>query len=108
MPFNVSNVEPLAWSFAGAPRNDGTAFGPEAHGVVPEPTRAALQRFADALTAASKAEPKDGDDGYDELLKVVGGLCDGSPSVEDLAQLPPRYFSEFCSWLREELFAPKA
>jgi|GEM_PF-2332454 len=125
MSFSAGSVSTLDYDFTAIPREDGqgTCSG---KGIVTEPSEGRIKAFATALsefqarvTEIEAEASKEGiDDATEEALKVeaealtskvkevVADFCAGSPSLEELTQLPPRYFRAFTSWLGQEL-SPK-
>jgi hypothetical protein len=112
-------VEPLAWDF--------TAFK-AGEGVVPEPSDEKLAAFARDMMALAQQEGKaelkalaDAGDDQEKVLAAIAAmpedvlssakamippyaaLCDGSPSAEQLAKLPPRARFAFFAYLAAEL-----
>lgn len=114
------HVGALDYDFTSCPRNDDPSQMCTAKGRVPEPCSDALQLFEEesrqlAEEFAAAAE-KAGSDGLTaefqeglraRAVKIVADVCDGSPSLEELTQLPPRVFGAFAAWLRREIANPK-
>lgn len=43
----------------------------------------------------------------EEMRRIVADVCGGCPTMAQLSKLPSRHFRAFCSWLNNELEAPK-
>ncbi len=123
--FSAASLEKLDYDFTSFDRNDGGGKC-RGRGIVPEPSDAAIKRFGEAMKDIFKdlGDVQLNDEGgvilTDELLDMaetdeqtallrlaVSELCGGSPSAEDLEQLPPRVYNAFSKWISAELFDPK-
>lgn len=87
-------------------------FGMGQHGIpdgtVAEPTNERLATFLEAIKGLSEAP--EGTTGLELLAQAhqaTADLCDGTPSAEQFAALPPRLFREFAKWLAGEFTDPK-
>jgi len=119
--FDAGNaVEPLDFDFS--------AFVEDCKGTIPEPSQGALERFFDAtreigtqagvaaLEQASSASEVAGalatasedvlDALTDKLVVAVADLCSGTPSLEQIQQLPFRVRQAFIDWLLGEITDP--
>jgi hypothetical protein len=103
-----------------------------AHGTIPEPTdkqiAGFLQGFKDMAKEAEKELPTDIDttdpaamlaalDSLDSsvvekmmgrMSEIFAALCNGTPSAEQIADLPMRVRSIFFNWLQTEVMSPEA
>jgi hypothetical protein len=117
MGFDASNaVEALDWDFAPHVQASGT---------VPEPSDRILRGFQAAMTrnltdlgvdraqlgspqqlvaALADVDEKKLEKAADKVNKALADLCQGSPSLEQLEQLPPRVRNAFMGWLTGLLF----
>jgi hypothetical protein len=114
--FNASEaVEPLDYDFT------GYVDGPEARGVVPEPSQQAMSGYRKAVLGVIR-EYKDvqdldvdniTDDQMDNLTaraeelekrmdELTARLCKNTPSIEVLGKLPWRHKVLFSKWLQEQ------
>jgi hypothetical protein len=104
----------------------------KASGVIPEPTDAQIAAFltgikaiTDQVRADIPADITPGDttailqamDNLDpaktieqmgKMCEVYAGLCSGTPSTEQIAELPMRVRSIFFAWLQGEVMSPEA
>ncbi|AYD86769.1 hypothetical protein SEA_MICRODON_22 [Streptomyces phage Microdon] len=113
-------VEPMDYDFTTVPGGVGK-------GTVPEPSTKEMQvfqrEFAKVMRKGQKLEVSDEDamkmsekefdklqaDAQaigEELDELIGTLCKGSPSTEEVATLPFRVKTAFSKWLMEQ-FAPE-
>lgn len=122
-----ATVGALDYDFTGSPRGDGQPGYCTGKGRVKEPSQETLEFFSEAMAefrkdiggkAADTADPEAQAQAtadevasdravYKRLLGIIATLCDGQPTEEELAQLPPRVFGAFANWLQSELFDPK-
>lgn len=114
----------------GTLRYDFKAYG-GVQGIIPDPSdtkieefmrgmRDAAQEFSteevdvDNLTAEELQELMADDsnlrikDAQDTMMGLLGELCDGSPSKEQLLALPLRVRMRFTRWLQEKLLDPES
>lgn len=102
----------------------------EASGTVPEPTRKRQADFTRRMTKLANVQgmpeieglsPEDqqkairenpalidtmldrGDEAEDEIRSAVADLCAGSPTKEQIDELPPRVFLAFSQWIQGEM-----
>ena len=99
--FTAAAVSALDYDFTGMVVPPG-AEPFTAKGVVAEPTDTALEAFyagmAD-LRAAVTDEATASDGQIAKIRALVTTFCNGSPSPEVVAALPPRYLQAFTKWL---------
>lgn len=43
----------------------------------------------------------------EEMIRILADVCSGAPTEAQLRMLPSRVLRAFCTWLNEELTAPK-
>lgn len=108
-------VNTLPWDF--------TAFaGPDAQGVIPEPTMEQLEQYsaysfqaAQVVTSAEFREKVQADpdamkaafhDENQRILDELATLCSNSPNRDQLAALPGRVLRAFVSWVTAEVLSP--
>ena len=118
--FTGADVAALDFDFTGIQKADGTFC--EGKGTIPEPSGEELQTFLetmqrfeketiDAVKAAEDAGVAPDIDAGALLANAQHAIADfakGTPSFEQIAALPVRYFGAFSRWLQEEFQAPKA
>ena len=119
--FSQENLASLDFDFTGIRNAKGT--GPcTGKGVLDEPTEDRLTAFftaigslrqltAEALTDESGEKLKELEESVDELRddlhKALSAVGNGSPTVAQLEELPPRALRAFLNWVIEELTDPK-
>ncbi len=126
MGFSSKSLSKLDFEIVDCPRNDGTGTF-TLRGVVPEPTPDQVTEYvAERGTFihllledhAAKAADADGKPvappSLEEVRAIreqavtsVAALCGGTPSLEELQQLPWRVFQGFTAWLTGEVVDPK-
>ena len=98
---------------------DFTAYGGPT-GTVPEPSEGQIDALLDRLRSAMPDLPADATQAQvaeatrdmklaeqsELMLDALGELCQGSPSREQLAELPFRVRTVFQNWLLDELMNP--
>ena len=110
--FSIDSVTTLDFNFTGIPREDGKGNLTE-RGIVAEPSEARLDAFTVSFAALNTriSAPKDDDaeqvNIYRDMRAAIIDLCGGSPSPDELGQMPPRYLAAFFRWLMSELQGPK-
>lgn len=123
--FSLSALEDLAFDFTGFPRNDGKG-NCTGKGVIPEPTQAHLTAYAEGMKKLYDAEsdpekiaaqadkdlsPRARDAATKkrarQLLALTSALCQGTPTTDELEELPPRVLTAFFKWVRKELSDPE-
>ncbi len=121
--FTGEEIEALDWDFTKIPSTAGGFCS--GSGVVPEPTATDLidfqQGFADLRKDIEGADADDDDDeataarkkavrddSFNAMRRNIARLTDGSPSLEQLEQLGPRYLTAIGKWLVKALTDPKA
>lgn len=77
---------------------------PGCKGTIPEPSQALVDEWRQFV---SKHQGKTDTDAIRKAqYKAVSKVCNGSPSVDDLAALPWRVFVAFNGWLTGQLLNP--
>lgn len=115
--FSSSSVEVLEYDFRDFASNSGKGSC-KGHGEIPEPTSDALEAYGAATRELFKVETNkdvkeklEDDDAAKaksrELLKLTADLCENSPSVEELEDLPPRIQRAFFKWIFKEITDPE-
>lgn len=113
--FSVSAVERLDYSFIGFPRDDGNGYC-TGKGTIPEPSQAQLDEYfealgeiggEDSLESLANADARESREQLEKLLDIVATLCSGTPSQEELSQLPPRIKIAFIRWIGQEFSNPE-
>lgn len=110
--FSIASVSTLDFDFTGIPREDGTGTLTE-KGIVAEPSEARLDAFSVAFTTLSErlqvVNPTADEqvNVYKDMHSAIIDLCGGTPSPDELRQMPPRYLTAFFKWLMAELQGPK-
>lgn len=108
--FAADAVDVLDFDFTQIPRDDGNGFV-GGKGVVAEPSKDRITAFYEAFFAIRRlatditAVPT-GDEILD-LAQIVANVCNGTPTYDEIALLPPRYLGAFVRWLLKELTDPK-
>lgn len=128
--FDANYVEPMEYDFTGIRGQGKGRPYCTGKGYVTEPTKGDLEAyqekvqriFREALRQAptvenpsieetrAMMEQADNDEGarlLEELYEITVDICDGSPSKDELDELPARYQQGFCIWLAQELTSPK-
>ena len=113
--FSKASVESLDFDFTGFPSlNGGKCSG---KGIIPEPTKTIQKAFWDKkneifgegseIDIDLAKEFSENNDAEKVSIQMFSDLCQDSPSYTELAELPPRIFNEFTTWLLTEIFLPK-
>lgn len=108
MSFNAASIKRLDYDFTSFATNDGAGLC-SGKGIIPEPSTArldAFEKFRATFDAAAASEADESVLGV--VRKATADLCGGSPTLEELEELPPRILAGFTQWLVEELSDPKA
>lgn len=95
----------------------------DAHGTIPEPSEARIRAFVSGMAGYTGEDlEEEGDSspeesGYKMLErmaehrpdanKAVAEFCSGSPSEDEVAQLPFRVFLQFVNYLRDSVMNPE-
>jgi hypothetical protein len=103
----------LDFDFTGIPQQDGS--GPcTGKGTMPEPSEKSLQSFFDSVNALRSLETAPAEEIearaaglLDEVRENIVAVGNGTPTLEELRQLPPRAFRAFYRWLLQEFTDPK-
>lgn len=121
--FSSQSIEGLEYDFTSIPHKSGEGYC-KGRGLVPEPTEEGQKEYVRRLkeiTGAEsvrsdhiesaldsvEAEPGEADDRIGRLKELLADFCKGSPSKEQLEQLPYRYFMGFVKWLSQEINDPE-
>lgn len=114
--FTGGDIERLDWDFTRIPKIGGGGYC-MGRGVIPEPSEDALidfQQGFDALHEAMKQARDAGAENLDvekeyipKIRSLLADLCDGSPTLEQLEQLSPRFLLAFGHWLAGAMGNPK-
>lgn len=120
--FSYGSIEALDYDFTGVPSNSANGCC-KGKGAIPEPTQAHLKAYAQALrnlygltedddpsniAKAIKSEKSaSAEERAERLLRLTADLCQGSPSAEELLELPPRIRNAFMKWVYQELSDPE-
>jgi hypothetical protein len=116
--FSSATVAALTFDFTAFPSDTDPNVRCTGKGIVPEPSTARLKAFGEALRSLYGTDEPSEDavvqsleerikEREDAIYKAYADLCAGKPSEEELRQLPPRIFGQFCAWLQGS-FVPKA
>jgi hypothetical protein len=118
--FTGADVAALEYDFTAIAKADGTFC--TGKGIIPEPSGDALQTFVETLGRleketidATKAAEAAGTDPVidahallESAQRATAAFCQDTPSFDELAALPVRYFGSFSRWLQGEFQGPKA
>lgn len=118
--FTIEHLEALEYDFTGFPANSGGKC--KGKGTIPEPTKQMLLDYAEAIRTMFSAEnlsdltdeeianaaEKDLDERSDRLLEATSTLCSGTPTKDQLQDLPPRILRAFMKWVYREIADPEA
>lgn len=113
--FSVDSLEPLEYDFSGIPKDGGKGFC-SGSGAIPEPSTDALEAYQKSMQTLMKGRSLDALQKQDteesrkqlrQVLEHVAKLCQNSPSLEELAQLPPRWKIGFMKTFNREMSDPE-
>lgn len=108
--FSAASVDALEYDFTGFRRQDGQGACTGA-GTIPEPSEAALDAFLAKWGELRSMSPEELEAKsatlVNELREALSELCSGTPSLEELKQLPPRVLRGFFRYIMVELTDPK-
>lgn len=119
--FSLESLNDLSFDFTEIPHASGTGFC-TGKGVMDEPSKDRIEAFFDSINALRKrvadaAKDKSGKkleaitEDAEELLtgmrQALSDVGNGSPTVAQLEQLPPRALRGFSDWVQQELTDPK-
>ena len=136
MSFGPSQVSKLDFDFTSFPRNDGEPGKCTGKGVMPEPTEDLIKAFFEQVqelrglgdllkidkdelaslseedrTAFLELRKQEIEEKFSAALpktrEAITTLGQGTPTVAELEQLPPRVMRAFSTWVLEELTDPK-
>lgn len=114
--FSIKTVETLDYDFRGIPK-DGPAKGYcSGKGTVPEPSTADLEAYqatmkeitvGRSLEDLAQADTKEQQEQLHKTLEATAEFCKGTPSLQELEELPPRMKIAFIRWLGGEISNPE-
>lgn len=113
--FSIKTVETLDYDFRGIPKDGGKGYC-SGKGIVPEPSTADLEEYQAAmqelqgertLEELANAKTKEQAEQLHKTLEATAAFCKGTPSVEELEELPPRLKIAFIRWLGGEISNPE-
>jgi hypothetical protein len=115
--FSAATIGRLEYDFRSFTKDGSDTERCTGKGFIPEPSKAALKEFFAGIAGLGDAFQTGPvtDDAVEEaaasledrIYAVLSNVCSGTPSIDELKQLPPRILAAFCRYLTENL-APKA
>lgn len=113
--FSVDSLEPLEYDFTGIPKDGGKGYC-KGKGAIPEPSTKALEEYQAAmqelmrgrsLEALQKQDTEENKKLLHQTLELTTKLCQNSPSIEELEELPPRYKVGYMKAFNREMSNPE-
>lgn len=99
--FTAAAVNTLDFDFTGIPSATGVG-NCTGKGVVAEPTESRLEGLYESVKALASEDNPDAN-AIGAMRQAVVDFCGGTPTAEEVADLPPRYLAAFARWLLSEL-----